>query len=750
MELFKNKFNVSLRFQHLAFYIALLIVPSLILSYIIHFYLLDDLEKEVIVSNEQRITQIKEVIDSKLAEIDHISSGISRKREFSPNYLTDYYHVMKAQELLNYANGNNFIRDIFYFSRDKNYLFSNKTSHTFPRFSDYHYNYANWSTEALVKDISESNVPFLRSAENVTFMDKDKIKLITYVVPVPFNSSHPYGTLMFMINESVIVDLLENAASSTEGYAFIVNENNEVITSYNGGKLDVSMITNRVKKDNQNSFDKVSISSESYYYSSVKSEFKDWNYIIINPKSDLMMNLNKINKNVMLAYIIILAIGILFIYIAMNKNYRPVKRLINRIEESFGNTTKGKGIEKVWEGISQSILTNQKLSARIENSRPIIEQHLFNKLLCGEIQTYKDFNQLGKEIDLFLHQSSYFVMLFDFAKASNDGHQKIIDKKIQALPNEEKHTVYLMESSTLAVILSGEVDNKILTDWYNQEMKPWDNTVTVGVGNTYQDATEIGKSHLEAATALDYRLIKGTDQTIFFNEIVTDVFAVKWYDKQIIDDIEYQIRRNDKKEVDKLVQRIVSIIEKKEINLFIAKSLLFDLSSTLIRMVQELQQRYDTIDFPNVLQINDFNSVDDVRETIQLMIYQVLELYEKVEPKKDDLIKHVMDFVEENYDNYQLSTQMLAEHFSLSEAYIMREFKKKTGKTILQYLTDIRIERSKQILKTTNIPIKDIVIQVGYSDVSSFIRKFKQLTKCTPGEYRKKYTTIQEDIVDSQ
>ncbi|KRG12806.1 hypothetical protein ACA29_10365 [Lederbergia galactosidilytica] len=70
----------------------------------------------------------------------------------------------------------------------------------------------------------------------------------------------------------------------------------------------------------------------------------------------------------------------------------------------------------------------------------------------------------------------------------------------------------------------------------------------------------------------------------------------------------------------------------------------------------------------------------------------------------------------------------------------MRYFKKHTGETILQHLNRLRMEQTKYLLKTSDLQIKVIAIRVGYSDVSSFIRKFKQQEKMTPGEFRKKYT----------
>lgn len=52
------------------------------------------------------------------------------------------------------------------------------------------------------------------------------------------------------------------------------------------------------------------------------------------------------------------------------------------------------------------------------------------------------------------------------------------------------------------------------------------------------------------------------------------------------------------------------------------------------------------------------------------------------------------------------------------------------------YLTSLRMEHTKRLLRQTDRPIKDICAEVGYGDVSSFIRRFKQYAGATPAQYR--------------
>jgi AraC-like DNA-binding protein len=103
-----------------------------------------------------------------------------------------------------------------------------------------------------------------------------------------------------------------------------------------------------------------------------------------------------------------------------------------------------------------------------------------------------------------------------------------------------------------------------------------------------------------------------------------------------------------------------------------------------------------------------------------------------------ELAKQIAIYLKGNSGNNQLSILSVAEQFGLSTSYVTRIFKEVQGKTILEYLTELRIQKARGLLAKTDMSIEALVVEVGYFDSSSFIRKFKRLTGITPGEYRKR------------
>ena len=87
------------------------------------------------------------------------------------------------------------------------------------------------------------------------------------------------------------------------------------------------------------------------------------------------------------------------------------------------------------------------------------------------------------------------------------------------------------------------------------------------------------------------------------------------------------------------------------------------------------------------------------------------------------------------------SLEQVADSFSLSQSYLSRFYKQETGYTFTQYITLLRLDKAKRLLIETSLPLKDIVVQVGYIDTASFVRKFKACEGVTPGQWRETYKT---------
>ena len=79
----------------------------------------------------------------------------------------------------------------------------------------------------------------------------------------------------------------------------------------------------------------------------------------------------------------------------------------------------------------------------------------------------------------------------------------------------------------------------------------------------------------------------------------------------------------------------------------------------------------------------------------------------------------------------------LATEVALSRAAFARRFTAVVGQPMFQYLTGVRIQKAKELLKETSLPVYAIANQVGYESDQSFVKAFKKLERMTPRQYQK-------------
>jgi YesN/AraC family two-component response regulator len=101
-------------------------------------------------------------------------------------------------------------------------------------------------------------------------------------------------------------------------------------------------------------------------------------------------------------------------------------------------------------------------------------------------------------------------------------------------------------------------------------------------------------------------------------------------------------------------------------------------------------------------------------------------------------IQNVIRLIMEQY-NMPIKVADLAGKVGYSENYLSILFKKETGKTITDYITNLRMKTARELLKNPAYKIFEISEQIGYADPNHFSRSFKQIEGMYPTEFRKLY-----------
>ena len=91
---------------------------------------------------------------------------------------------------------------------------------------------------------------------------------------------------------------------------------------------------------------------------------------------------------------------------------------------------------------------------------------------------------------------------------------------------------------------------------------------------------------------------------------------------------------------------------------------------------------------------------------------------------------------------FHWTLEILADQVAVSRAALARRFKQRVGQTMFQYLTDLRMQRARELLEETTLPLFDVADRVGYDSDLAFAKAFKRNTGSTPAKYRRSITAI--------
>ena len=104
---------------------------------------------------------------------------------------------------------------------------------------------------------------------------------------------------------------------------------------------------------------------------------------------------------------------------------------------------------------------------------------------------------------------------------------------------------------------------------------------------------------------------------------------------------------------------------------------------------------------------------------------------------KDKRFQPIMDYFRQNpYYNEITDVKSMAEYFGYSEKYLIKLFKKNTGKSPMQFLIDKKMIRAEEMLSDTTLTVKQIAAKLHY-DYYYFMRLFKKRTGMSPTKFRK-------------
>ena len=740
--------------KYLASYLLVLLLPIIIVSIYANSFFLKAYREEVIANNTDSIMRIAYALDVQLDQIEKTAAQLQFNEKFRPFFLeSKQFNAMQTiDELSGHQVTNPFVHELVYYVRGSEELFSSDGSYTINTFIDYIYDFNSWDRDDFYAQINTILSPLMRPVEDVTTMGNEAKRFSALMYPIPNNSLSPYGTLIFIVPESSFRNIIKGAIPETKGNTIILDMHGKMITYLQNEPYLSDEVFGAILSGLSGSGSKaVKLDGKKYLISYTISERTRLKYFRIISEENAMASVVALRTTITLVFLLVLLVGGIAIYIAMRVNYSPVgelKRFIASRSDLFPKGTNE--FDSAQLAILHLSETSSDLNRQVNRNSQILKEYLLQGLLRGMFKNSAEFNEHGKDIGLFFNHQFFQIAILSYTKQNNTsypGDALIIDR-LQKEASSVLESYWLsdrVEGRIILIACFPKANFVVFRDTLKALHKVFSDIVgapsTFGVGNICGSVSQCYRSYIEASSALDYRHFSGDNKIIYFSDIIPKSSTSGIYPTQGLESLRQSILAGESRKIEEILHGLVNTIRENDTLLFFARCLSFDIINTVLRAVLEMHKNFPSPEdaYPDVFSLTEYHTVDELADIVEETCLSICGVIKNTEDLMKNDIADMLSYIEKNLNSFDFSIGGIADHYGMSVSNLSHLFKNRTGSTLSDYINTLRMEKIKELLLTSDDSIKDIIIQVGYSDSSNFVRKFREQIGMTPGAYRKLY-----------
>jgi two-component system response regulator YesN len=396
------------------------------------------------------------------------------------------------------------------------------------------------------------------------------------------------------------------------------------------------------------------------------------------------------------------------------------------------------------EGSEQQAL--QKLRDQIEENRAALRERFLLKLVTGAASP-ADAIEKSQLLGIDLVARCYFVVVlktepsdglgpFDYGRCQQA--YQIVSGHVESNPD-----VFLLrkDMDELVLLMKGnspeylQEERDLLVTRIRQELAPAGCRLRVGSGTIQKRITDICQSFIEAMDDSRAAIYERAEERSGDGFDKAELLKV---DRSAVEDY---LRFGSADGFDAFFEAFVrplgdSALRSPAVNNYIW----MDIVLATARFVDELGGDVDAV----VPELADTGAVpagidtaEGLRERVRRVLLGALVFRDsRVSHSYAEVIKQAQETMDRRYGEPELSLNDVAAQVNLSPCHFSTVFSQETGQTFKEYLTEIRIKKAKELLRTTTLKTFEVCYQVGYNDPHYFSHVFKKETGVTPGEFR--------------
>ncbi|MBD2872739.1 helix-turn-helix domain-containing protein [Paenibacillus sp. IB182493] len=593
-------------------------------------------------------------------------------------------------------------------------------------------------------------------------------KELTLVHHIPGGSLRPFGALLIRLDNGKVADMLRTMTPYDGGETFFVQDNGPLYASTGGGGPESPFIASlresiaaRGAKNGSFFFD-----WEGATYTVTYGKFSriadSWTYVSASPISSITAPVVLISKIIFAVSLSALLLAALLAWLASRSIYSPVRRLMTVLMAGkalpHGHDDEFTLIERQWHHLNRE---STELHAKLSEQLPHVKESFLHQLLHGHLYAYSE-EDLLERMERYkwkVNRHRFIVLYMQLTGiASLEGKFKYGDEGLVTFAavnmieefaaqrfRQSKALNFHNLSAGLLLIVPEDGSQAEELRAFAGELTHAVNVIlnmrlTIAVSEPAGTIASLPIAFEEARQAASQRNFENENQLIDLARRHADGEGAEepQYPFTLEREFIQALRTGQESDAYELLRSFLDALSCKG-----AKAV--DVQQGMLHLLGSVQHAIMATGIKPTRLFkcaNMYEQLSQIREPELILAWFrdkicepfLTELGGRSDAQTKKLIEQAMIYLQNQYMN-DISLDNCADHVGTNPFFLSKTFKQVTGKNFIDYLTALRMERAKELLRESALKINDVAEQVGYQH-SYFNRIFKKLEGMTPSRYR--------------
>jgi two-component system, response regulator YesN len=386
----------------------------------------------------------------------------------------------------------------------------------------------------------------------------------------------------------------------------------------------------------------------------------------------------------------------------------------------------------------------QRLRDQVRESQAVLRERFLHKLLMGAVSSSDAIDQ-GQRFGIDLVARYYLVVVLKIGHAASEPfdyrqYEPVRRAAVRGVADNPDVFMLELDWEELVLIIKGNTleyvqeERLLLLERIERQMQETGCRFSTGVGSAKERITELYQSLIEALVNLqsgDGRTSAGFDDRVDKAELAqVDKSAVENY-----------LRSGVKDDFDSFFDTFIRPFWDTVLGSQVIKNYIFmDIVLATAKFVNELGGNVDVV-MPELGRLGTIlagiRTIEQIREQAQNILVSALVFRDsRTGNQYVAMLRQAKEYLDRHYVDPELSLNQVAATVNLSPCHFSAVFSQQNGQTFKEYLTELRIHRAKELLRTTILRSFEIADQIGYNDPHYFSYVFRKTTGLSPKEFR--------------